>query len=70
MGETMPKEEKRILALDKYEHGVVINALNDMRKELLRNSAQPNTIDDLLIKTIDAPNAARLKYMTKRGFVL
>ncbi len=63
----MPKEEKRILALDKYEHGVVINALNDMRKELIEEQRPTDTIDDLLIKTIDAPNASRLKYMTKRG---
>ena len=26
----MAKEEKRVLTLDKYEHGVVINALNEM----------------------------------------
>lgn len=31
----MGKEEKRILALDQYEHGVVINALNDMRNDLI-----------------------------------
>ena len=31
----MAKEEKRILALDPYEHGVVINALNDMRNDLI-----------------------------------
>lgn len=31
----MGKEEKRILALDQYEHGVVINALNDMRNDLM-----------------------------------
>ena len=30
----MGKEEMRILTLDPYEHGVVINALNDMRKAL------------------------------------
>ena len=29
----MAKEEKRILALDQYEHGVVINALNKIAYE-------------------------------------
>ena len=29
------KMEKRIIALNPYEHGVVINALNDMRNELI-----------------------------------
>ena len=27
----MSKEEKRVLTLDRYEHGVVINALNEMQ---------------------------------------
>ena len=31
----MGKEEKRVLTLDKYEHGVVVNALNEMRNDLL-----------------------------------
>ena len=26
----MEKTEKRVLTLDRYEHGVVINALNEM----------------------------------------
>ena len=29
----MEKTEKRVLTLDRYEHGVVINALNEMRNE-------------------------------------
>ena len=32
----MAKEEKRVLELDKYEHGVVINALNEMRRNAPR----------------------------------
>ena len=31
----MEKEEKHILKLDRYEHGVVINALNEMRNGLI-----------------------------------
>lgn len=31
----MEKTEKRVLTLDRYEHGVVINALNEMRNDLL-----------------------------------
>ena len=26
----MGKQEKRVLTLDRYEHGVVVNALNEM----------------------------------------
>ena len=31
----MERTEKRVLTLDRYEHGVVINALNEMRNDLL-----------------------------------
>ena len=31
----MEKEEKRVLTLDRYEHGVVVNALNELRNDLL-----------------------------------
>ena len=49
------KDEKRILTLDKYEYGVVINALNDMRKDLIGEKRTTDVVDDLLLKTIDAP---------------
>ena len=31
----MGKQKKRVLTLDRYEHGVVVNALNEMRNDLL-----------------------------------
>ncbi len=51
----MVKEEKRILALDPYEHGVVINALNDMRNDLIGEDRPTDIVDEILLKTIDAP---------------
>lgn len=51
----MGKEEKRILALDKVEHGVVINALNEMRNDLLDEERPTDIVDEVLLKTIDAP---------------
>ena len=51
----MAKEEKRILALDQYEHGVVINALNKIRKDLLEEQRPTDIVDEVLLKTIDAP---------------
>lgn len=32
----MGKQEKRVLTLDRYEHGVVVNALNEMRSYIGR----------------------------------
>ncbi len=51
----MAKEEKRVLELDRYERGVVINALNEMRNDLIGESRPTDIVDELLLKTIDAP---------------
>ena len=51
----MGKEEKRVLTLDKYEHGVVVNALNEMRKDLLEEQRSTDIVDEVLLKAIDAP---------------
>ena len=51
----MAKEEKRVLTLDKYEHGVVINALNEMRTDLIGENRPTDAVDDVLLKAIDAP---------------
>ena len=44
----MAKEEKRILELDKYEHGVVIN-------DLIGEERPTDIVDEVLLKAIDAP---------------
>ncbi len=51
----MGKEEKRVLTLDKYEHGVVVNALNEMRNDLLEEQRSTDLVDEVLLKAIDAP---------------
>ena len=51
----MPKEEKRVLTLDELEHGVVINALNEMRNDLIEEDRSTDIVDEVLLKTIDAP---------------
>ena len=51
----MAKEEKHVLELNHYEHGVVINALNDMRNDLIGEDRPTDIVDEILLKTIDAP---------------
>ena len=51
----MGKEEKRVLLLNQYEHGVVINALNDMRNDMIEEERPTDIVDEVLLKTIDAP---------------
>lgn len=49
------KEGKRVLTLDAYEHGVMVNALNELRNDLIKEERPTDTVDELLLKTIDAP---------------
>ena len=51
----MEKQEKRVLTLNRYEHGVVINALNEMRNDLLEEERPTDIVDEVLLKVIDAP---------------
>ena len=44
----MEKGEKRILELDRYEHGVVINALNEMRNDLIGEKRPTDIVDEVL----------------------
>ena len=51
----MEKDEKRVLTLDRYEHGVVVNALNELRNDLLEEQRSTDIVDEVLLKAIDAP---------------
>lgn len=51
----MEKTGKRVLTLDRYEHGVVVNALNEMRNDLLEEERPTDIVDEVLLKVIDAP---------------
>jgi hypothetical protein len=47
--------EYRILKLDRYEYGIIINALNSFRNKLIKGNQLTDAIDELLLKVIDAP---------------
>ena len=50
------KEERRVLTLDNYDHGMVITALNDKRNGMLKEKRPTDIVDDVLLKVIDAPS--------------
>lgn len=50
------KERQYFVALDDYEHGVVIRSLNDMKTELKGEGKSTDAVDDLIIKIGNAPN--------------
>lgn len=49
------KERQYFVALDDYEHGVVIRSLNDMKTELKGKGESTDAVDDLIIKIGNAP---------------
>lgn len=54
-GVRVMKEERYHIALDDYEHGVVIRALNDTKTELMNEGKSTDAVDDLIIKVGYAP---------------
>lgn len=51
----MKRQEKVVLTLDPYEHGIMIRALNELRNDMLEERRDPGAVEDVLLKTIDAP---------------
>ena len=49
------REERKVITLDPYEQGVLITALNDLRNDKLEERKPTDTVDDVLLKVIDAP---------------
>lgn len=49
------KEERYHIALDDYEHGVVIRALNATKTDLMNEGKSTDAVDDLIIKVGYAP---------------
>lgn len=49
------REEVKVLELDKYELGILINALNEFRNKLLQQKQDTEFVDEVLLKAIDAP---------------
>ena len=52
-------KEVRVLELDKYEIGILINALNEFRNQLLKQQRETAPVDEVLLKALDAPEKKR-----------
>ncbi len=50
---------KRIV-LDRYERGLLVRALYDLRKKMMAEDVSVDDIEDLLLKVIDAPQMGLL----------
>ena len=51
----MERQDKVVLTLDSYEHGIMIRALNELRNDLLEEERPTGIVDEVLLKVIDAP---------------
>ena len=51
----MERQDKVVLTLDSYEHGIMIRALNELRNDLLEEERPTDIVDEVLLKVIDAP---------------
>jgi len=49
-------DKKRILKLDNCEHGIIVNALVDMRNELIDEKRCHDAVDEVILKVVDAPS--------------
>ena len=46
---------KRVIEVDEYQHGLIINALNDKRNALILMGSDTEFVDDTLLDVMDAP---------------
>lgn len=49
------KEERYHIALDKYDQKIVLNALNTLRNNQVKEERPTDPVDDLIIKVSHAP---------------
>ena len=45
----------KILKMDRYEYGVVIKGLVNLRNSLVNDNQPHDFVDEVLLKTLDAP---------------
>ncbi|MGN1343481.1 MAG: hypothetical protein ACI4U3_02815, partial [Traorella sp.] len=49
------RKRKYYLAIDDYEHSVIINSLNNLRNKLIAEGRYTDAVDELIIKFAHAP---------------
>lgn len=52
-------ENKKVIELDRYENGIILNALNEFRTKLINENISTDSVDELLMKVMDTPYKKR-----------
>ena len=48
------RDEKSYIALDDFEHRIVVDCMKEMRNNLIANGKYTDAVDEVLLKIIDA----------------
>ena len=57
-------EDQRVVILNKYDYGIIINALYELRSKLIKENKSTEIVNELLIRMLDIP--VRRKSIFKR----
>lgn len=49
------REERYYLALDRYDRGILLRALNELRNKQIEQGRPKEPVDDVMIKVAEAP---------------
>lgn len=49
------RERQHFVALDEYEHGILIDSLNEKRKDLMSEGKTTDAVDELIVNVGHAP---------------
>ena len=60
------KEKKYYIALDDFEHRVVVNCMNEMRNKLIAEGKYTDALDEVLLKVIHSKQK-KLKVIYKEA---
>ena len=59
-------EEQRVVMLNKYEYGMIINSLNELRTKLIRENKSTEFVNELLLRLLNIPSRKRTIFQRER----
>ena len=59
-------EEQRVVTLNKYEYGLIINSLNELRTKLRRENKSTELVNELLLRLLNIPVRKRTIFQRER----
>lgn len=51
--------DTKVLEVDRYEQGVLINSLNNERNKLIADGRTTDAVDEVFVKVVEAPSKKR-----------